>query len=359
MRKKKVSDKEAEKLNLPAEIAEPPASGEKTGNGMTIYDYEEKYVKRQNVKGAKFFLRLIISVLGIFLITCFVLISLKVAEINKYAGIGVGGACLIVFICVFIVPVVKIMKTGYFIVNVNSHTAKEAQRHNKELRNKIADKMIDFTSQVGGAGWYNEKTVGSLAIARKAGDNEKVKEILTEIYSTDVKSASRDMIVKCSVKSGIYSALSQSDKIDAAFIAAINLQMIKDIVFLYGFRPSDAGLLKIFGKVLRNSLIAYGLGNVKIGNGVAKTLGDMAKGLPLLGSAISVLVDSSVQGLVNGTLTAVIGYNTVKYLNKEYKLQDILDGIVLEDTDAELKTACIEVEQQLTKSSKRKVAKAS
>ena len=145
----------------------------------------------------------------------------------------------------------------------------------------------------------------------------------------------------------MYSALSQTSKIDAALVIVMNLQLIKDLVFLYGFRPSDAKLVKIFGRVLQNSLVAYGLGGMKIGNSIVKTMGDAVKGIPILGTAISVLVDSSVQGLTNGVLTAVMGYQTIKYLNQEYKLQEILDGIELEETEEELQETCAEIEKQL------------
>lgn len=99
----------------------------------------------------------------------------------------------------------------------------------------------------------------------------------------------------------------------------------------------------------RNALIAYGLGSVKIGNGIVKTMGDAAKGIPFLGTAISALVDSSIQGLTNGTMTAVIGFQTIKYLNKEYNLQNILDGIEVAETEAELQETCEELEQELRK----------
>ena len=131
--------------------------------------------------------------------------------------------------------------------------------------------------------------------------------------------------------------------------------MIKDIVFLYGFRPSDTKLMKIFSTVLSNSLIAYGLGNVRIGNSVVKTMGDMAKGIPILGSAISVLVDSSVQGLSNATLTAVIGRQTVSYLKREYRLQNILAGVELGETEEEFENTCNELKTVLS-NGKNKIA---
>ena len=148
----------------------------------------------------------------------------------------------------------------------------------------------------------------------------------------------------------MYSAVSQSSNLDAAMVAMVNLQLIKDLVYLYGFRPSDAKLAKIFGAVIRNSLIAYGVSAAgsQVGNTVAKTVSAM-KGIPFLGSIIGMVVDSSVQGLTNGTLTTVIGYQAIKYLNTEYKLQNVLDGIEVAETQEEFFEACEDLERKLKK----------
>jgi len=319
---------------------------------MTIYDYEQKYVKRQNVRGAKILLRVIIAALAVFLFACLFFVSLRVWEINEYAGYGAGALCLILYIVLFIVPMVKLMKSEYFIVNVNAKTARAAKNHNRKVRRDIADKMIDLTGKVEGVGWYDSKIVGEMAIAVKTNDDKKIMNCLTELYTGCVKKSAKDLIFKSSMKSAMYSALSQTSKVDAALVVVMNLQLVKDLVFLYGFRPSDAKLVKIFGRVLQNSLIAYGLGGVKIGNSIVKTMGDAVKGIPFLGTAISVIVDSSVQGLTNGVLTAVIGYQTIKYLNQEYRLQEILEGVELAETDEELQETCVEIEKELKKNRK-------
>lgn len=318
-----------------------------TSGKLTIYEYEQKYTKRQNVRGAKILLKIIAAAIGIFIFACLFFVALRVYEINEYAGYGAAAVCVILYICLFIVPLVKIIKSPYFIVNVNAKTASAAKKHNKRVRREIADKIIDFTAKVEGVGWYDSAVVGELAINLKAGNDKGVMRCLTNLYTGSVKKCAKDMIFKSSMKSAMYSALSQTSKVDAALVVFINLQLVKDIVFLYGFRPSDARLVKIFGRVLQNSLIAYGLGGVKIGNSIVKTMGDAVKGIPFLGSAISAIVDSSVQGLTNGVLTAVIGYQTIKYLSEEYKLQQILDGVELAETEEELQATCQEIEKEL------------
>lgn len=318
-------------------------------NKMTIYEYEEKYVKRQNAKGASILLRMIAVLIGLFFVWCLFSVSKSIWDMNEYAGYGAAGVSVIIFIAFYIVPVVKILKSDYFVTNVNYKTAAKAKRKNKALRKQIAEKIVDVCENVAGVGWYDSRTVEQLEAGLKAHDDKVIKEQLTNLYKGSVKKSAKDIIFKCSLKSAAYSALSQSNKTDAMLVAVVNLQMIKDIVFLYGFRPSDTRLVKIFGAVMRNALVSYGLGGLKIGNGIARTMGDAARGIPILGTAISVLVDSSVQGLTNGTLTAVIGFQTIKYLNTEYRLQNVLDGVEIAETEEELTEACTELEKELKK----------
>ncbi len=319
---------------------------------LTIYEYEQKYVKHENVRGAKLILRLIAAAIGVLIFFCLFSITMKVIDVNLYAGAGVGAACVLLYIFLFIVPLVKIIKAPQFVTNVNAKTARAAQKHNKKVRAEIAGKMIDLTAKVEGVGWYDSAIVGRMAISLKAGDEQGVKDALTELYTGCIKKSAKDLIFKSSMKTAMYSALSQTSKTDALLVSFLNLQLVKDIVFLYGFRPSDAKLVKIFGRVLQNSLIAYGLGGVKIGNSIVKTMGDVVRGIPILGSAISTIVDSSVQGLTNGVLTAVIGYQTIKYLSFEYRLQDILDGVEIAETEEELEETCGAIEREL-KSNKK------
>ena len=86
-------------------------------------------------------------------------------------------------------------------------------------------------------------------------------------------------------------------------------------------------------------------------------MGSAVKGIPILGNAIAAIVDSSVQGLANGTLTTVIGYQTIRYLTHEYRLQNILDEVNLDETQEELVEACDKLEKEL-KTKKRNVGAA-
>ena len=338
---------------LPAEL--PEAAPAPTGEKLSIYDYEQKYVRHENVRGARLAIGFFASVVGVFLFAVLAMLALRVFELNVYAGYAVSAVCLLAFVLVFVVPLVKILRTGYFITNVNAMTARKAKRHNQKLRHDIAEKIIDLTARVEGVGWYDSKVVGELAIALKTGDEPGVTRALGDLFRGSVKKSAKSLIFKSSMKSAAYSALSPTAHVDAALVAIVNLQLVKDIVFLYGFRPSDAKLVRIFAQVIKNSLVAYGVGNIRLGGTVVKTMGDAMKGIPLLGTAISALIDSSAQGLTNAALTTVIGYQTIRYLNHEYKLQEILDGVDL-GTEAEIEEACAELETELRKKKKQRLA---
>ena len=329
------------------ETAEPPK--------MTIYEYEEKYSRRQNTKGARRWLSFLIAAIGVALFAILFYISFRVWESNNIAGYITGGVCLLLFILFYIVPLVRILRTGAFITNVNVFGARKAQRHNRKLRRSVSEKIIDFTAKVDGVGWYDSETVGKLAIALRTDDDEAIKKHLTSLYRGSVKKSAKALIMKSSLKSAAYSALSPAAKVDAVLVVIVNIQLIKDLVFLYGFRPSDAKLVKIFATVLHNSLVAYGLSGMHIGSSVAQSMGNTVRSIPILGTAIAAIVDSSVQGLANGTLTTVIGYQTIKYLNKEYKLQNILDGVDVSESQEEFDAACKDLEKELKR--ERKLAK--
>jgi len=329
---------------------------DKKSQKMTFDEYKEKYTKPENTKAIKFGLFMFLATVGIIVFTCLLLVVLKVFEINEYVGYVAIGVAALMFIFLYIVPVIQIHKHRPFITNVNNRTVRNAQKHNRQLRNEISDMMIDFVAKVEGLSWYDENLVGKLAIARQTHDDIEVKTLLTQIYDTGVKKQADKLISGHAVKVGLITAASQSDKLDAAFVAIYELSLIKDLIYLYGFRPSDAKLLKIYRTVVVNSLLAYGVstGTTSL---ISKGLSATFEGLPLLGSLISTAIASAAQGVVNGVMTGIIGVQTKRYLIKEYHLQDILDSVELdnpEDDSKMLEGISQEIKTQTKEKDKKK-----
>ncbi|MBP5408283.1 MAG: hypothetical protein J6Y42_04025 [Bacilli bacterium] len=72
--------------------------------------------------------------------------------------------------------------------------------------------------------------------------------------------------------------------------------------------------------------------------------------IPLLGQAISTVISSASQGIINGAMTVVIGEQTKKYLKDEYHLQDILDDVEIIDNSEE--EMIKDVKEEILKSTK-------
>ena len=303
-------------------------------NKMTLEEYKAKYSKPQNAKAARFFLFLFASAIGIIIFTCLLLVVLRIYELNEIAGYISIAPAVLVFILFFIVPLVKINKLPTFQTLVDKRNVRQAKAHNKKVRESLADSIISFASETDNIGWYDETRVGKLAVARQTGKSEDLKNILSEIFDTDVRTQARSMITKTALKVGAFTALSQDDKLDTAIVSLYELNLVKELFYLYGFRPSDAKMARIFANIVSNALIAYGASasTTTIVHGLSESL---APKLGVLGGIISTVVGSASQGLVNGILTVVIGMKAKHYLNMEYHLQDVLDGVILDEEDEE------------------------
>ncbi|MBQ4254719.1 MAG: DUF697 domain-containing protein [Bacilli bacterium] len=308
---------------------------------MTLEEYQQKYAKKHNTVFIKSAFFLISAAIGIVVFAALFLIVVRLFDIHQIAGyIGIGVA-VIVFGAFYVYPLIRISTQRRFITDVDSQNIKEAKRHNKKMREEIADAMIDFSAKTENVGWYKEENIGKLAVARQTNDNAALRSALTNIYNEDISKKANAIIRDHSVKIGLVTALSQSERIDTLFVALYELNLIKQLVFLYGYRPSEAKLMRIYSTVLTNSLIAYGLTSVSsnLATSVVKTIGGAVERIPLLGNIVSTVIDSASQGFINGGLTVVLGFQTKKYLNDEFKKQEIIEEIeVIEEEEKAMLT---------------------
>ncbi len=64
-----------------------------------------------------------------------------------------------------------------------------------------------------------------------------------------------------------------------------------------------------------------------------------------------------IQGLTNGGFTAFLGFQAQKYLMKEYRLQDILEDVVVEDEN-EVNIIISDIKADITKELKHSKVRA-
>lgn len=326
-------------------------SSKDDSNKMTIDEYIEKYSHPKNLKEVKGLLFLFISAIGV--VMCCMLFSFiqKMFEMNEIAGYISLGISLLILLFLYIVPTIRILTSKQFITNVSSQNAKSAQRHNKHVRQEIADKMIDLNVSTQGCCWYSDSKIGPIAIARSRNDDKLLSKALTDIYNTDVKKASDKLIRDTAFQVGLTTSISQSERVDSLIVTVSEINLIKKLVYLYGYRPNDSQMLKIYKSVLVNALLAYGVesATTSIAGGLGKLIGGAAKEIPI----ISTVIGSVTDGTINATLTAIVGFQTIKYLKREYKLQDILDGVEIEESEEKEQAIISDIKKDVINSAKK------
>lgn len=310
----------------------------------TIYDYEESSIKQEDRNSFGYVIKLIIVVFGLFIISLLLNISDRIRNFNQIAGIVSLVVFAILFLYFYVRPILNIYGMLYFESRSMNKNSKIANAHNIKTRKKIAEHIISFNQNVKDADWYDRELVKELKVAVDTNENNKIYNILTKLMNGSIKRASNRMIVTSAVQSGVYSAIVPSQQLDAILVAGVNFKMIRDILFLYGFRPTNARLMKIFLNSIIGSLAAYGIEGSGIGSFLAK-LGSRA--IPVINESSSFLVDAGVQAFTNGTLTMWIGYKAIDYLKKEYKLQVVLGEIDVLDDDKEFNDTRKEVVEEL------------
>lgn len=280
--------------------------------------------RRKNEK--TFFALVIASVAVIVLLVAGALADLLVLcfEVNRIFGYTMV-ALTVLLVAIFIVrPVVKVLCARFFITDVTAENCDMARRRNYRALRETARALVEYNADPRHRKYryLSPERMEQISDALDAGDRAGLKKAMREAYATDVGGFANSLIWKNAGKAFLTTSISQNDKIDALSVLLVNLSMIKQIVGVYGYRPSYAKLFRIYLAVLKNSLIAYGMQNVNWFNVFGKFFTGFARKIPL----IDTLVDSAVQGTVSAFLTVLIGYKTKKYLCSDYKKQEKLDA---------------------------------
>lgn len=297
-----------------------------------------QYQKRNNLsiksKTTKAFMISLIIAVGIICLAFLSQIAVNIYTFNHTAGIISGIILAICFLIIYITFIVRITKTEAFQNTYIESDRRKAHLHNRKVRYHIAENVVllelntpcylkqreesdlkaltslyHITQEHKGP--YNEvELINNLDVLMKRGGL---------IYKTAEKT-----MINYSVKCGFYTAISQKNYVDASIVALMNIQMITDIIYIYGFRPSDYEVNKIIFAIIKNVCLSIGLNNVTVGSKIVGRI------LPqnnnnLLVELLTKLIDSSVQGVVNGSLTYLIGRRTVDYLLEEYHIQNLLN----------------------------------
>ena len=326
-----------------------------SNQNRSIEKYERESIINESTKGLKIAIKIVVGVL-LFII---IMTMFNVCSIAYSTNVYLGHVCLIGFIIAiiyfFIYPIYKLIKKSYFILEYDEKTINKVKEHNDKVIISMAKNIINLSESIDGESWYNKLYVEELKSELEKKSIVDLRESMTKMINTSIRKKSNDLIIKWSIKTGVLTAISQSDVIDSVFVVIINLLLVKDLVFLYGFRYSAFRLLKTFIGVFVSAATAYSLQNANIGKNVLTMLSGVLRKLgrnipapaTVLTSAIEVVADSSAQGMGNALMTAFIGYQAISYLNQEYNLQNELKDIDLLDEEYEFKETANEIKKGL------------
>ena len=299
---------------------------------ITLEEYKQKYSSFNPlpIKKAKSLVNILLFGIGLVIVVCLYLLVLKSFELNEYVGYGSIGLSVILFIVFYIVPLAKIHKKPKFELNVKESNLKDAKKHNQKVRAQLSKNIISLYEETSDINWFKQENIDLLKLAISTNDEIAQKEYLDKVYKEDIVSTSKKIIMKYAKSAALVTAVSNSNYVDTIYIAYSQLSMIKDIIYLYGFRPSEEQIIKIYRKVLMNALVAYGANQSAqgLGKSVGKKLSEeVFKSIPVLGNAIGSTVGGLINGGTNFFMTVILGNVTKKVLINEFNLQYIIDGI--------------------------------
>jgi hypothetical protein len=261
-------------------------------------------------------------------------------QIDKIFGYVVSGI-VVVLVALFVIrPMIKVLGARFFITDVTSDNFDLAVRRNYKALKQVAVSLVEYNLDPKNIRfrYLTDEKVAALKKALADGNKQALKVALKDAYATDVAGCVNALIWKSAGKVFLTTSISQNDKIDALSALLVNLSLVKQIVCIYGYRPSYAKLCRIYFTVLRSALVAYGMQNVNWFNVFSKFFSGVAKKIPF----IDTLVDSTVQGTVSAFLTLLVGYKTKKYICSDYKEQENLSvegGFDVSDEEVKIASA--------------------
>lgn len=255
-----------------------------------------------------FLLMLLSSVLGV---------GERLRNINRYLEYGFYAITVLLVYLLILRPVHIILFSPSFSIET---TLDEPSRKNFRVYKKVAARLLEQDI-------LPDEVKEEIKAVRK--DYELLNQALNTALNKHVKKQMNKVIRKNAQTVMVSTAISQNGRLDLYTVVVVNLKMIKELVYMAGFRPNMKNLSKLTINVFTTALIAEGLENMDLNDLIPNTTANMISEIPLLKPIMS----SVIQGVSNALLTLRIGIVTRKYLfsdAKEITKEEIRRGALLE-----------------------------
>lgn len=160
---------------------------------------------------------------------------------------------------------------------------------------------------------------------------DETDDKLIEFFDRKIRPELNSEISRTAKNVFIITAVSQNSVYDMLGMASANFSLVKRIIEICGFRPSNAQVLRIYIRVFSMTLLSGSLEDMNL----EELIPNVTEGV--LGKTIGIVASSAVQGAVNALTTLRIATITKNYLlnadvsmtRKELKKQSYAESIAL------------------------------
>lgn len=296
----------------------------------------------------------------------FAIIVQTIYQMNEIAGIVVAIALLIAYTTCFIVIIVKIFSKHSFDLEFQKRKdGHYSEKNNNKVRWEIAKNIVDQSVVLNYLDKIDDKKVLTSKEAEKMASFRELQNLVSKYPGNKFPSSHKEdsinlaeslaismrkdgviyqkaksLILKRSLSTGCLTALSQNTMVDASVVVVKNLQLIKDLIWLYGFRPTNAEMTKILEKIVKSVCLSVGLNTMQNGTNMAGKIFNKDSNnflVQVLGQALNM----GAQFIGNGAMTYMVGKYTINALLRQYRVQDIYRLKSLDDYEMEMNSSTI------------------
>lgn len=333
---------------------------------LGFINYQEEVTHSKEEKRNRAILIALSVALYLLGLGVFAIIVQTIYQMNEIAGIVVAIALLIAYTTCFIVIIVKIFSKHSFDLEFQKRKdGHYSERNNNKVRWEIAKNIVDQSVVLNYLDKMDDKKVLTSKEVEKIASFRKLQNLINKYPGNKIPSSHKEdsinlaeslaismrkdgviyqkaksLILKRSLSTGCLTALSQNTMVDASVVVVKNLQLIKDLIWLYGFRPTNAEMTKILEKVVKSVCLSIGLNTMQNGTNMAGKIFNKDSNnflVQVLGQALNM----GAQFIGNGAMTYMVGKYTINALLRQYRVQDIYRLKSLDDYEMEMNSSTI------------------
>ncbi len=301
-------------------------------------EYQDNHIKSKKERRSRWIL-ILLTLMGYLVgVGLFASITRNIYELNPIAGYCVGGLLTVFYTILFILILRDIYSKHSFDLDFHSKPdSKNSEHRNNRVRWERAENIVNQNGAIHNL--YTKKKDNNQALdeiekavlkygkripSYKSADSKTLAENLSIRRRKNgvIYKKAKAIIWKKAILCGSLTAVTPDTLADAGIIVIKNRERIKDIIWLYGFRPSDGERNRIRVKVITSACVGLGLSSRPRGASLASKIfkkDSSSARVQRLGSVI----DRGAQFIGNGARTYLLGRYTIRARISEYRRQDI------------------------------------